>query len=307
MVLAAVAVFGGVTGLGTATGMAAPPTQQAPPTAADFQRVQADLARVQQDLREQKQLIFQLMQMHDSLLKYMQMAGVSSSPAPGAPLPPPPSNGASNPAFGTPSESATTGTTSLASARSFVAGKVRSTGAALGETYVYLDGPKAMAPRSATAEVKQQGRQFVPTVLVVQVGTRVLFPNEDKVFHNVFSPTPGDAFDLGTLKAGDKPNPVVLLKPGHVEVFCNIHSRMKADILVVPTGAWTRVRPDGSFQLSGVPIGTQHIVLWGPTIKPVSQRVDVTPAGGTASFSADPVQGRTHLNKQGGAYESYEH
>jgi hypothetical protein len=108
------------------------------------------------------------------------------------------------------------------------------------------------------------------------------------------------------LKAGDRPGPVVLLKPGHVEVFCNIHSKMRADILVVPNGFWTRVRPDGSFQISGVPIGIHRVVLWGPTISPVAQRIELTAAGATATFSADGVVRSPHLNKDGGAYGSYD-
>src|SRR4030095_11471116 len=112
----------------------------------------------------------------------------------------------------------------------------------LGEAYVYVDGLKTPA-RGSTVEIKQSGKAFVPAVSVLPVGTRVVLPNEGKIFHNVFPSTPGDAFDLGTVKGGERPNPVVLLKPGHVEVFCNIHARMRADILVVPTSHCTRVRP----------------------------------------------------------------
>ena len=287
---------------------AASAAEQQPPTAADFARMEADMARVQQDLREQKQLIFQLMQMHDALLKYLQMGGGAGNPAAGG-VPPIPS---ATPQAGTlaPSgragEGASAPPTAPAGTRSFISGKVRANAGALGEAYVYLDGPKSLASRSASIEIKQLARQFVPAVSVVQVGTRVLFPNEDKVFHNVFSRTPGDAFDLGTLKAGDRPSPVVLLKPGHVEIFCNIHSKMRADVLVVPNAYWTRVRPDGTFQLSGVPVGGHRMVLWGPGIKPTTQRVEVTPAGATTSFSVTVSARKPHLNKQGGAYESYE-
>jgi plastocyanin len=285
----------------------AAPGSDAPPTATDFARMQAELARLQQDLREQRQLILQLMQMHDALLKYVQMsAGGAGAPPSGSALAPPLALPGGAAPTGRGADTATIGGSGAAGGRGSISGKIRSAGT-LGEAYVYVDGPKVVAAHPAMIEVKQEGRQFVPAVAVVQVGTRVLFPNEDKVFHNVFSPTPGDAFDLGTLKAGDKPNPVVLLKPGHVEVFCNIHSRMRADILVAPNAYWTRVRPDGSFQISGVPVGTQHVVLWGPTLKPVSQRVEVTPAGAIATFSADAATRRPHLNKQGGAYESYEH
>ena len=279
-----------------------------PPTGADFAKLQDELARVQQELRDQRQLILQLMQMHDALLKYVQLGGAApTGTRPPAPLPVP---AAPEPAAPAPAASAgNAAPTDLPAApggRASINGKIRGSAAALGEAYVYLDGPKSIAARAPTLEVKQVGRQFVPNVAVVQVGGRVVFPNEDKVFHNVFSRTPGDAFDLGTLKAGDKPEPVVLLKPGHVEVFCNIHSKMRADILVVPNGHWARVRSDGSFTLPAVPLGTHNVVLWGPSIKPVTQRVDVTAAGGTASFAADDVTRGPHPNKQGGAYESYE-
>lgn len=276
-----------------------------PPSAADLAKVQDELAKVQQELRDQRQLILQLMQMHDALLKYVQLGG--AAPAGGRPVVP-----AAGPAAATP-EPAPSATAreaapepaAAAGGRAAITGKIRSAGP-LGEAYVYLDGPRTIAAHAPTLEVKQVGRQFVPNVAVVQTGARVAFPNEDKVFHNVFSRTPGDAFDLGTLKAGDKSEPVVLLKPGHVEVFCNIHSKMRADILVVPNGHWARVRADGSFTLPAVPVGTHNVVLWGPSIKPVTQRVEVTPAGGTASFSADAVTHGPHMNKQGGAYESYE-
>jgi plastocyanin len=193
-----------------------------------------------------------------------------------------------------------------AEARAAIAGKVRANAGSLGEAYVYLDGPKILASRSAAAEIKQLAKQFVPAVSVVQVGTRVLFPNADNVLHNVFSRTPGDAFALGPLKAGDRPAPVVLRKPGHVEVFCNIHPRMRADILVVPNAYWTRVRPDGSFHISGVPLGSHRVVLWGPTFSPMVQRIELTSVGATATFSLVGAARRPHANRDAGARESYD-
>ena len=97
-----------------------------------------------------------------------------------------------------------------------------------------------------------------------------------------------------------------MLKPGPVEIFCNIHSKMRADVLVVPNSHWTRVAADGSFQLAGVPVGTRKIVLWSPTLKPVSQQVDVTAKGGSVTFSSEAMSIRPHLNKRGQAYGSYD-
>jgi plastocyanin len=296
------ALFAGVCSLEGAAPAADPP----PPSAADFARLQAELARVQQELRDQRQLILQLMQMHDSLLKFVSSGGAAAGyPPPSMPtMPAMPGAPAAGAAPGGPV--AVVEQAPMSGGAGSISGHVRTSGGSLGEAYVYVDGPKIASSRPPTVEIKQQSKQFVPAVSVVPVGTKVLFPNEDKIFHNVFSTTPGDAFDLGTVKAGDKPSPVVLLKPGHVEVFCNIHSKMRADILVVPNQHWTRVKPDGSFQISGVPVGPRRIVLWGPGLKPTALKVDVTAGGASATFSADLSPLKPHLNKQGGAYGSYD-
>jgi plastocyanin len=175
----------------------------------------------------------------------------------------------------------------------------------IGEAYVYIDGLRSSA-KGHTVEIKQRDKQFSPRVTVVPLGTKVVFPNQDTVIHNVFSTAPGNAFDLGSVKGGETSPPVVLLKPGPVEIFCNIHSKMRADILVVPNNHWARVAADGSFSLAGVPIGNRRIVLWSPTLKPVSQQVDVGPKGGTVSFNSESSAIRPHLNKRGQAYGSYD-
>jgi len=170
---------------------------------------------------------------------------------------------------------------------------------------VYVDGLRSSA-RGHTMEIKQRDKQFAPRVVVVPLGTKLVFPNQDTVIHNVFSTAPGNSFDLGSVKGGETSPPIVLLKPGPVEIFCNIHSKMRADVLVVPNSHWARVGADGSFSLSGVPVGTRKIVLWSPTLKPVVQQVDVTSKGGTVSFSSEATGIRPHLNKRGQAYGSYD-
>jgi hypothetical protein len=97
------------------------------------------------------------------------------------------------------------------------------------------------------------------------------------------------------------------MKPGQVEIFCNIHSKMRADVLVVPNGYWTRVGSDGSFQISGIPAGNRKVVLWGPGIKATSHQVDISSKGAaTVTFNAEAASGRPHLNKRGQAYGSYD-
>ena len=51
--------------------------------------------------------------------------------------------------------------------------------------------------------VLQRGKQFIPRVLAVPVGSTVHFRNDDEVFHNVFSLTRPNDFDLGLYRSGE--------------------------------------------------------------------------------------------------------
>jgi plastocyanin len=289
---------------------AAADTPAAAAGAGEVVKLQAEVERLKQDLREQRQLIFQLMQAeqqrYDVILKYLQSGGGSGPGADASAFPSPP-NPASASAKGASAPDAKDGLGGAPREResATVTGRVRSNGP-VGEAYVYVDGMRGSPVRGHTVEIKQRDKQFSPRVAVVPLGTRLIFPNADTVIHNVFSTAPGNAFDLGSVKGGETSAPVVLLKPGPVEIFCNIHSKMRADILVVPNSHWTRVSADGSFQLPNVPLGTRKIVLWSPTLKPSSQQVDVTAKGGTAAFAPEALASPPHLNKQGRAYGSYD-
>jgi plastocyanin len=277
------------------------------PGTPDVATLQADVARLQQELREQKQLLLQLMQVdqqrYDMLL---QIIRTSSQGGTAGAVPALPSMPGANPAR--PAESAADAAEKAlkgTSTSGTVSGRVHLPRDA-GDAYVYVEGTRGPSGRGKVVEIKQKDKQFSPRVAVVAAGTKLSFPNYDAVYHNVFSRSTGNAFDLGGIKAGEKPGSVVLSQPGHVEIFCNIHSKMRADILVVPSGHYAKVRPDGSFELPAVPIGTRKLVLWGPSLKPASQRVDVTPAGTSVSFSAEPETVRPHTNKNGQPYGSYD-
>jgi hypothetical protein len=155
-------------------------------------------------------------------------------------------------------------------------------------------------------QIKQEGKQFIPSVAVVLTGTKLTFPNFDSVAHNAFSSSPGNAFDLGSINAGEKSAADVTLgRPGPVTVHCNIHAKMRADILVTSSGHFAKVRPDGSFDISSVPVGVRKVTLWSPDLKAASQTVEVTARGASLTFAAQPSARTPHLNKQGRSYGSY--
>jgi plastocyanin len=268
----------------------------------------AEFAKLQGEVREQRQLIIEMLQTeqqrYDMLLRLMRGQGVAppvAEASPAAPTAPgeAPAADAAHKASKKPAMAA--GSDHRVGA---VEGRVAVTGGGAGDIYVYVDGRGPQGGHKAI-EIKQEGRQFSPRVAVVQSGTNVTFPNLDSVYHNVFSNSPRNTFDLGTYQAGDKARSVTVTGPGVVEVFCNLHQKMSAKILVVPNALYTKVRADGTFRLENVPAGPRRLVAWSPEAKPAAQRVEVTGATTEVSFSLEHQDPAAHANKFGQAYGSY--
>ena len=112
-----------------------------------------------------------------------------------------------------------------------------------------------------TAALRQEHETFVPHVLAITRGSTVDFPNDDPIFHNVFSLSSAATFDLRRYPRGQsrsRPFP----KAGIVKVYCNIHSHMSATILVMDNPYFTIPAADGSFELPNVPPGQYTLVGW---------------------------------------------
>jgi plastocyanin len=174
--------------------------------------------------------------------------------------------------------------------------------------YVYVEDINERLARNKAEEIRQVDKQFVPQVLVVQRGTRVTFPNQDNIFHNVFSLTQGSAFDLGSYRSGDKPGSYVFTETGVVEIFCNLHSQMNASVLVVPNHYFARVSADGKFQITSIPKGKHRLIAWTPNVAPVVKPVTVKPGQDTSiEFALEGQEGAPkHSDKFGMPYGSYQ-
>src|SRR5207248_1536610 len=99
-------------------------------------------------------------------------------------------------------------------------------------------------------------------------------PNEDDVFHNVFSLSSAATFDLGRYPKGESRS-VEFNKTGTVHVFCHIHSDMSAVVLVLANAFFTTPDQSGHFTIENLPSGEYTIVAWHERIKPVTRRVTV--------------------------------
>ena len=154
------------------------------------------------------------------------------------------------------------------------------------DAVVYVDKLSARAESLVTGDpsgrvLAQKNQAFSERVLSCVVGTTVDFPNEDPIFHNVFSVSPTRRFDLGKYPRG-KSKQVTFKKPGLVQVFCDIHPSMACFILVLPNRAFTRPEDDGTFALPKLPAGTYTVKAWHPDFGEQARTVKVPASGDVA-------------------------
>lgn len=158
-------------------------------------------------------------------------------------------------------------------------------GSALADAAVAVEvaGGKPAAPPGTRAEMGQRSRAFVPTLLVVQTGTAVAFPNFDTVRHHIYSFSPAKPFEI-KLYAGTPAAPVVFDKAGTAILGCNIHDRMAGFIHVVNTPHFAITHKDGVATLD-VPAGEHILQVWhaqmGDKQLPQRQGIKVQATGST--------------------------
>jgi plastocyanin len=124
-------------------------------------------------------------------------------------------------------------------------------------------GADTSTPRLAvrSPQLAQKNKTFEPHMLVVQVGSKVEFPNKDPFFHNVFSLFNGKRFDLGLYEAGSS-NSARFDRAGISYLFCNIHPEMSAIVISVPTPYFGVSNVAGKISIPGVPGGKYRLHVW---------------------------------------------
>jgi plastocyanin len=122
--------------------------------------------------------------------------------------------------------------------------------------------------------IDQRNLAFSPHVLAVRVGTTVDFPNNDRVFHNVFSWRDGKKFDLGMYPKGAVKR-IVFDRPGLARLFCNIHPNMAAYVMAVDSPYFAVSNENGAFAIAGVPPGTYTYHAWRPGGQPLTGSIVV--------------------------------
>ena len=89
----------------------------------------------------------------------------------------------------------------------------------------------AASAHAADIDVRQKDKKFSVANVKAKVGDTLVFRNDDPFFHNIFSLSDVQTFDLGSFPQGDS-RKVVLKKEGTIEVECAIHPEMKLTVQV---------------------------------------------------------------------------
>jgi plastocyanin len=149
-------------------------------------------------------------------------------------------------------------------------------------------GPDLAAPTTST--MQQRNLHFDPDLLIVPTGSKVLFPNLDPVFHNIFSLSRTQPFDLGYYAEG-KSRQVVFSRAGIVQVYCHVHPEMYGVIVVTPSRWTSKPAPDGTFTFADVPPGKYQVVIWQHSAGLVSRNISVPSTGGVRVSFRIPDEG----------------
>jgi plastocyanin len=159
-----------------------------------------------------------------------------------------------------------------------------------GGAVVWLKRADGATPRPRATRVKavvQKDKRFVPHVLAVPVGATVEFRNDDQIFHNVFSLSKPNDFDLGLYKGGASKEQT-FTSPGPVNLLCNIHSSMSGYVYVVPSPWFAQADASGRFTIKNVPEGKYVLEVWHEfSSKGARADVTVAPGMGELSFTVD--------------------
>ncbi len=171
------------------------------------------------------------------------------------------------------------------------------------------------ANRSKTApvvDIAQKKKQFAPVVTSIYKGDSVAFKNYDHFFHNVFSLSGANKFDIGHKKGTDEgPSRDVITfnTAGKVELFCDIHQQMFGLLYVLDTPFHTITKDDGTFELQGMPRGdyTIRFQLEGADDVTKTVTVGAQPEKIEATISQirkTNARAKDHTRKDGSSYSA---
>jgi carboxypeptidase family protein len=157
---------------------------------------------------------------------------------------------------------------------------------------VWLENPPPGAPSAPPRPVTPMDQKecvFVPRVAIVPASGTVEFLNSDRLLHNLHSVSRENA-SFNRTQPKDRTIPVTFAKPEIVRIDCDLHSWMRAWVVVAPHPFYALSDAQGRFKLDNVPPGQYTVRVWHERLGETSRPVTV-PATGPAPVTIE-LRGR---------------
>ena len=137
------------------------------------------------------------------------------------------------------------------------------------------------------AEMDQTGRSFMPSVVVARQGQPVLFRNSDDEIHNVRvteARSGAPVFNVATTSFVSYTH--TFDRAGFYTVTCDIHSEMRADVLITATPYAAVADRDGHFTLSDLSPGSYTLTAYAAG-KRLERIIEITSAQTELTVAVD--------------------
>ena len=160
--------------------------------------------------------------------------------------------------------------------------------------FAYLVAPKGSNPKaiedllakSPQVVIDQNGCEFVPHSVALLDKQTLVFTSNDAVGHNVHLTGFSNAGLNQAVQGGGKLEVKLVAEKRAVPLVCDIHPWMSGQVLVLNHPFFAVTKADGSFEITGVPAGTQNLVV-------SQEKVGVVTAGGTKGIAVVVTAGKT--------------
>lgn len=173
-------------------------------------------------------------------------------------------------------------------------------GGELANAIVYLKGVKGEAPKEE-AVLDQTGCQYVPHVIDVTVGQKLVAQNSDPFLHNVHTlPENNPPMNRGQAVKGQK-DPIPTKSEEVFKVKCDVHPWMSAWIYVFDHPYHSTTIEDGTFSIDakGLKDGEYEIAVWHEKFKDCATgKVTVKGGNGTIDFKVKPKTAAAPSNEK---------
>ena len=140
--------------------------------------------------------------------------------------------------------------------------------------FAYLVKPSGTNPEAVAGLVKkaakvvidQKNCEFIPYSTAVHQDQVLEFKSSDPVNHNVHTAAFTNAPLNQMLPPGGALDQKFVAERRPIPLTCDIHPWMKGYIMVFDHPFFAVTGADGSFEIQGVPAGTQNLVVWQETV-----------------------------------------